>query len=51
MALGDLERSVMDLLWDRPGPHTAPEVEAPPSEAPQSEATPSETSEQAEGDQ
>ncbi|HEY4616145.1 MAG TPA: BlaI/MecI/CopY family transcriptional regulator [Citricoccus sp.] len=26
MALGDLERSVMDLLWDRPGPHTANEV-------------------------
>lgn len=26
MALGDLERSVMDLLWDRPGPHTANDV-------------------------
>ena len=26
MALGDLERSVMDLLWDHPGPHTANEV-------------------------
>lgn len=26
MALGDLERSVMDLLWDRPGPRTANEV-------------------------
>jgi predicted transcriptional regulator len=26
VALGDLERSVMDLLWDRPGPHTANEV-------------------------
>lgn len=26
MALGDLERSVMDLLWDQPGPHTANDV-------------------------
>ncbi|NUL48067.1 BlaI/MecI/CopY family transcriptional regulator [Cellulosimicrobium funkei] len=26
MALGDLERSVMDLLWDRPGALTANDV-------------------------
>ncbi|VXB44438.1 Transcriptional regulator BlaI [Citricoccus sp. K5] len=26
VALGDLERSVMDLLWDRPGAHTANDV-------------------------
>ncbi|MFC7402198.1 BlaI/MecI/CopY family transcriptional regulator [Citricoccus sp. GCM10030269] len=26
MALGDLERSVMDLLWDLPGAHTANDV-------------------------
>ncbi len=26
MALGDLERSVMDLLWDHPGAHTANDV-------------------------
>jgi predicted transcriptional regulator len=26
MALGDLERSVMDLLWDRPGTHTANDI-------------------------
>ncbi|GAA1676381.1 transcriptional regulator [Citricoccus zhacaiensis] len=26
VALGDLERSVMDLLWDQPGAHTANDV-------------------------
>jgi predicted transcriptional regulator len=26
VALGDLERSVMDLLWDQPGTHTANDI-------------------------